>query len=293
MKAVVLGAAAGGGYPQWNCRCAVCALAWDRDPRAPWRTQSSLAVTLDGDSWVVLNASPDLGSQIRATDALHPRQPRHSPIRAVLLSGAEIDQVAGLLHMREGAPFDLIALAPALAAVEANPMFAAVPARPVAATGAIALPGGLEAELFPVAGKVPLYLEGAAPQLQSEAGEAAGIRISGGGRSLLYVPGCAAVTDSLQAQAERADAVFFDGTLFTDDEMLRAGIGIKTARRMGHLPMTGPGGSLSWLAGLPAQRKIYVHINNTNPALIAGSPERLQIEATGVEVAQDGMEVEL
>lgn len=293
MKAIVLGAAAGGGFPQWNCRCRVCALAWSGDPRAPWRTQSSLAVTLDGESWVVLNASPDLGSQIRATPALWPRKERHSPIGTIILSSAEIDHVTGLLSVRERQPFDLIALAPVLAAIEANPMFAAVPARRVTATASspVALPDGLTAELFPVPGKAPLYLEDGDPQLGSEAGEAAGIRINGHGRSIVYIPGCAALTDGVRARAESADVVFFDGTLFTDDEMIRAGVGEKTGRRMGHMPITGPGGSLPWLARLPAARKIYIHLNNTNPALIEGSPERLMIEAAGVEVACDGMEV--
>lgn len=295
MKAVVLGAAAGGGFPQWNCRCRVCTLAWSGDPRAPWRTQSSLAVTLDDETWVVLNASPDLGSQIRATPALWPRQARHSPIGTIILSSAEIDHVAGLLSVRERQPFDLIALAPVLAAIDGNPMLRPVPARRVTAIASepVALAGGLMAELFPVPGKAPLYLEGANLQLESEAGETAGIRIGGGGRSLVYIPGCAVLSDRVRAEAGRADVVFFDGTLFTDDEMVRSGVGEKTGRRMGHMPITGPGDSLSWLAGLPAARKIYIHLNNTNPALIEGSPERLMIEAAGVDVAYDGMEVRL
>jgi len=294
VRAVVLGAA-GGGFPQWNCRCPVCALAWSRDPRAPWRTQSSLAVTSDGESWVVLNASPDLGSQIRATPDLWPRHERHSPIGTIILSSAEIDHVAGLLSVRERQPFDLIALAPVLAAIDDNPIFAPVPARRIVAIASelIALPGGLTAELFPVPGKAPLYLEGSDPQLESDAGETAGIRIGAGGRSLVYIPGCAVLTEAVRARAEQADALFFDGTLFSDDEMIRAGVGEKTGRRMGHMPITGAGGSLSWLAQLPVSRKIYIHINNTNPALIEGSPERLAIEAAGIEVAFDSMEVKL
>lgn len=252
-------------------------------------------MTLDEETWVVLNASPDLGSQIRATPALWPRQARHSPIGTIILSSAEIDHVAGLLSVRERQPFDLIALAPVLAAIEANPMLGPVPARRVTAIASdpVALAGGLMAELFPVPGKAPLYLEDADLQLESEAGETAGIRVSGGGRSLVYVPGCAVLSDSVRAEAGRADAVFFDGTLFSDDEMIRTGVGEKSGRRMGHMPITGPGASLSWLAGLPAARKIYTHLNNTNPALIEGSPERLMIEAAGVEVAYDGMEVRL
>lgn len=293
MKAIVLGAAAGGGFPQWNCRCEACALAWSGDMRAPWRTQASLAVTGDGESWSLVNASPDLGSQIRAARALWPRAQRHSPIGAVVLTSAEIDHVAGLLNLRERHEFDLIALDPVLAAIDANPIFAAVPARRVMAAAGrpFALPGGLVAELFTVPGKAPLYLEGEELRLESEAGETAGIRISGGGRSLVYIPGCAAITPELEARADAADLLFFDGTLFTDDEMVRTGVGTKTGRRMGHLPISGEGGSLGWLAQRRAGRKIYVHLNNTNPALIAGSPERLMIAAAGVEVAIDGMEV--
>lgn len=295
MRAIVLGAAAGGGFPQWNCRCAVCALAWAKDPRAPWRTQSSLAVTADGESWVVLNASPDLGSQIRATPDLWPRHGRHSPIGAIVLSSAEIDHVAGLLSVRERQPFDLIALAPVLAAIDDNPIFAPVSAHRIVANASepIALPGGLTAELFPVPGKAPLYLEGGDPQLESEAGETAGVRISAGGRALVYIPGCAVLTDAVRALAVPADALFFDGTLYSDDEMIRAGVGAKTGRRMGHMPISGEGGSLSWFAQLPVPRKIYIHLNNTNPALIEGSPERHAIEAAGIEVGFDGMEVKL
>lgn len=295
MRAIVLGAAAGGGFPQWNCRCRVCALAWSKDPRAPWRTQSSLAVTADGENWVVLNASPDLGSQIRATPDLWPRHERHSPIGAVILSSAEIDHVAGLLSLRERQPFELIALQPVLAAIDENPIFAPVPGHRMTATASepLALTGGLTAELFPVPGKAPLYREGGDLLLESEAGETAGIRIGAGGRSLVYIPGCAVLTDAVRAEAESADALFFDGTLYSDDEMIRAGLGEKTGRRMGHMPITGIGGSLAWLAELPVRRKVYVHLNNSNPALIAGSPERLAIEAAGVEVAFDSMEVKL
>lgn len=252
-------------------------------------------MTLDGESWVVLNASPDLGSQIRATPALWPRGERHSPISTIVLSSAEIDHVAGLLSVRERHPFDLIALAPVLDAIGANPIFAAVPARRVAANALdpIVLAGGLTAELFPVPGKVPLYLEDSVSRLESEAGEAAGIRISGRGRSIVYIPGCAALSDDVRAKVDSADVVFFDGTLCTDDEMIRAGVGEKTGRRMGHMPITGAGGSLSWLAGLPVARKVYIHLNNTNPALIESSPERLMIEDAGVAVAYDGMEVRL
>jgi pyrroloquinoline quinone biosynthesis protein B len=293
VKAVVLGAAAGGGFPQWNCRCVVCEAAWAHDERAPWRTQSGLAVTGDGEHWLLLNASPDLGSQIRATPSLWPRGRRHSPIAAVVLTSGEIDHIAGLLTLREHEGFDLVALAPVHAAIAANPVFNAVPARRLAAQpeGSIAL-AGLTVTLFPVAGKVPLYREGEAETLQSDDGETAGVRVTDGQRSLVYVPGCAASSPDLRRILEDADVVFFDGTLFTDDEMIRAEVGAKTGRRMGHMPIAGPDGSLIWLEGLPG-RTIYVHLNNTNPALIAGSPERRRIDEAGIDVAHDGMEVVL
>ena len=248
MKALVLGAAAGGGFPQWNCRCAVCALAWSGDPRVRRRTQSSVAVSRDGSSWILLNASPDIGTQIAATRALWPSgEGRHSPIASVVLTNADVDHVAGLLSLRERQMFDLIALPAVHEALAMNPIFDVV-----SATRSIdARPGdllrisdGLTVELFPVPGKVPLYLEGSDPKLGSERGETAGVLVRDGDRTLAYVPGCAEPIALGDRQIEQADAILFDGTLFTDDEMVRAGIGEKTGRRMGHVPMTG----LEWFA---------------------------------------------
>jgi pyrroloquinoline quinone biosynthesis protein B len=245
----------------------------------------------------LLNASPDIGAQIAATRALWPTgESRHSPIAAVVLTNADVDHVAGLLSLRERQKFELIALPAVHEALAMNPIFDVISAaRPVQARAGELLrtPDGLTVELFPVPGKAPLYLEGDDPKLGSEGGETAGVLVRDGDRTLAYIPGCAELTFAVLARMEQADAVFFDGTLFTDDEMVRAGVGEKTGLRMGHVPMTGRGGSLGKLAALPAHRKIYVHINNTNPALIDGSPERLEVERAGVEVAYDGMEVEL
>ena len=294
--AIVLGAAAGGGFPQWNCNCEVCRLAWAGNPRVHARTQASLAVSAGG-GWTLLNASPDLRSQIQSTRALHPRGLRNSPIESVVLTGAEIDQTAGLLSLRERSPFRLIATAVTLAAVAGNPMFAALSAD-VVSRHAVS-PGeqfsigcDVHAEFFMVPGKVPLYLEGENPDTAEESAVNVGIEIAGGGRRLAYVPGAAAMTPALLERLSRADAILFDGTLFTDDEMIRSGTGSKTGRRMGHMPIDGEGGSLAALAGLSA-RKIFVHINNTNPILIDGSPERRRVEAAGWEVAEDCMEVVL
>lgn len=297
LTAIVLGAAAGGGFPQWNCRCDVCRLAWSGDTRVRPCTQASLAVTADGVHWALLNASPDLRNQIQATPALHPGDGiRHSPVQAVVLTGAEIDQTAGLLSLRERWPLALYGTAATLAAVAANPMFAALAAdvvtrRAVVPGQTFELLAGLEAELFLVPGKMPLYLEGEAPEIEESAANV-GIELRAGGKRLAFVPGAAAMTPMLKQRLTRADVVLFDGTLFEDDEMLRTGTGTKTGRRMGHMPISGPGGTLSELSGL-TQRRIFIHINNTNPILIDGSPERQQVESVGWEVAEDGLEIVL
>jgi pyrroloquinoline quinone biosynthesis protein B len=297
LTAIVLGAAAGGGFPQWNCNCDVCRLAWAGDPRVRARTQASLAVSSDRKRWTLLNASPDLRAQIQGTTAMHPQRLRESPIAAVLLTGGEIDQTAGLLSLRERSTFTLMGTAATLAAVADNPMFGALAAdvvsrRAIAPGGTFALGDGLQAELFLVPGKLPLYLEGDDPDTASESAANVGVEITDGGKRLAYVPGAAAMTPALHARLSRADAILFDGTLYTDDEMIRSGTGIKTGRRMGHMPVDGPGGTLAALDGLSG-RKIFVHINNTNPILIDGSPQRRTVEAAGWEVAADGMEIVL
>jgi pyrroloquinoline quinone biosynthesis protein B len=296
LTAIVLGAAAGGAYPQWNCRCPVCALAWAGDARVKPRTQAGIAVSAGDRRWTLINASPDLGQQIRATRALHPQDAlRGSPIDAVVLTGAEIDQITGLLSLRESTPFTLYATPASQAAVAANAMFGAMSAmtrRAVNPGERFALSGGIEAELFMVPGKLPLYLEGEDPALAVESAANVGIEVSCDGARLVFVPGAAAVTEAMRARFAGAGAVLFDGTLFTDDEMLRAGTGQKTGRRMGHMPIDGEGGTLKALDGMAA-RRIFIHINNTNPIHIAGSPERAKAEAAGWEIAEDGMEIVL
>jgi pyrroloquinoline quinone biosynthesis protein B len=294
LTAIVLGAAAGGGLPQWNCQCRVCRLAWAGDRRVKARTQASIAVSADGDEWLLLNASPDLRAQVQATVALHPRRgTRSSPIAAVVLTGAEVDQTAGLLHLRERGVFTLFATADTLAAVAANPIFGVLAAdavtRRACKLGDIFTPArGIEAALFAVPGKAPLYLEDETPALDDETGINVGVELAAGGKRLIYVPGAAATTPSLMARLERADVVLFDGTLFDDNEMIASNTGTKTGRRMGHMPIDG--GSLPALARLSA-RRIYIHINNTNPILIEDSSERRKVEASGFEVAEDGMEI--
>lgn len=296
LTAIVVGSAAGGAFPQWNCRCPVCELAWAGDPRVQPRTQASIAISAGDGRWTLLNASPDLGQQIRATPQLHPHGGlRGSPIDAVVLTGGEIDQITGLLSLRESTPFTLYATPSSHAAVAANAMFGAMGAmnrRAINPGESFTLAGGIDASFFMVPGKVPLYLEGDAPEIGVETAANVGIELVHDGARLIFVPGAAAVSPAMRERFARADVILFDGTLFTDDEMQRSGTGQKTGRRMGHMPIAGDGGALAALAGLNA-RRIFVHINNTNPIQIEGSAERAAVEAAGWEVAEDGMEIGL
>jgi pyrroloquinoline quinone biosynthesis protein B len=296
LTAIVLGSAAGGGLPQWNCRCPVCELFWKGDSRIRPRTQAGLGVSGGDGRWVLINASPDLRQQIERTRALHPRGgSRDSPIEAVVLTGAEIDQIAGLLCLRESSPFTLYATPAAQTALAANPIFDALrmmERRRVSLGERFPLTTGLTAELFAVPGKAPLYLEGGRPMLATQTDTTCGIEIRSGSASLVYVPGAAAVTPEMLECFSRADAILFDGTLYTDDEMLRLGVGEKTGRRMGHMPIDGADGSLRALSEIKI-RRIYTHINNTNLIHIADSPERRAVEAAGWEIAEDGMEIVL
>jgi pyrroloquinoline quinone biosynthesis protein B len=296
LTAIVLGSAAGGAFPQWNCRCPVCQLAWAGDKRVRSRTQASIAVSSGDGRWTLLNASPDLGQQIRATPALHPHgELRGSPIDAVVLTGGEIDQITGLLSLRESTPLTLYATPSSHAAVAANAMFSAMTAmtrRAINPGEKFMLAGNIEASLFMVPGKLPLYLEGDDPEIGAESAANVGVELQANGARLLFVPGAAAVTPAMRERFNRADVILFDGTLFSDDEMLRTGTGQKTGRRMGHMPIDGEGGALQALDGLNA-RRIFVHINNTNPIQIDGSPERNKVEAAGWQVAEDGMEIVL
>lgn len=303
LRAIVLGAGAGGGFPQWNSAGPGCLRAREGDPRAKPRSQASLAVSADGERWLLVNASPDLRAQIAATPALHPRPAplRNSPIAAVALTGAEVDTIAGLLNLRERQAFSLYGAPQSLAVLDENPIFRALnpefvtreampmgaPFVPRDGTGA---PLGLTIEAYPVPGKVPLFAEGAGDPGVAEGGEALGLAISACGSTLHYIPGCAMMTGALRQRLMGAACVMFDGTLFTDDEMIRAGAGPKTGRRMGHMSMVD---TVVEFASLDVARRVFLHINNTNPALLEDSPERAQLAAAGWEVAEDGMEISL
>lgn len=307
MRLIVLGAAAGGGFPQWNCNCETCRRAWNG--ATPAQTQASVAVSEDGERWVLLNASPDLRAQILATPALHPRRPgRDSPIAATVLTNGDVDALAGLLTMRESWPLALYATPRVLDVLRANGIFNVLAAehvarRPMLPGAAVDLAGkdgaplGLRVEAFTVPGKVALYLEDAAIEqhLAQRSEDTIGLMISAPatGKRFYYVPACAALDGELAARLGEAPLLFFDGTLWRDDEMIRAGLGAKTGRRMGHLSVSGTAGSMAALAALGVKRKLFIHINNTNPILCLGSAERQAVEAAGWEVARDGLEIEL
>jgi pyrroloquinoline quinone biosynthesis protein B len=288
----VLGSAAGGGFPQWNCHCEICEAARG-GVRAKPRTQSSLAIRGADGPWFLVNASPDLREQLESLDA--PDGVRASPIAGVLLTDAEIDHTAGLLLMREsGAPLRIYgepgirrALSdgyPVLGALEhycGTEWVTLEPGRPQPLAGS-----SLLVEPFAAGGDAPRYVEGEL--------EASGLVFSDGGGTITYVPGLARLDDTVIARLAASDLVLVDGTFWHDDDLARQGIASdRSARDMGHVPLAGPGGTLEVLAGLERPRKVLVHINNTNPILLEDSPEREQVVRAGVEVAYDGLEVEL
>ncbi len=293
----MLGSGAGGGVPQWNCGCRVCRLAWSGDKRVRPRTQVGLALTVDGSNWVLLNASIDLRQQILATPALHPQGAgRHSPIGAVVLTNAEVDSSAGLLALRERQPLVLFGTQTTLDAIGANRIFDVVdceiaPRRAVRLGERFEPLPGIKLELFAVPGKVPLWLEEGNVTTDDIGEGTVCVAVEAAGKRLVYAPGCAHVTEDLNARIGNADVVFFDGTLFADDEMIANSLGDKTGRRMGHMPVSGPGGTLELLARQAQVRRILIHINNSNPILIEGSPEEAIVKAAGWEIAYDGMEV--
>jgi len=295
--AVVLGAAAGGGFPQWNCGCRLCTLVRQGDPRVRPATQVSVAVTGDGLGWLIVGASPDLRQQILQTPHLWPRRAgRDSPITGVVLTNADVDAIAGLLVLRERQPFTIYAPKPLLDVLADNDVFrvldpALVRRMEITPLEPIDCGGNLTLTLLPMPGKTPLYRE-TAGATEAEAGPTYAALLQAGGRTVIVAAACADITEAVLTQLRAAHVLFFDGTLFTDNEMIAAGLSTKTGARMGHVPVGGPNGTLVRLAGLPA-RRILLHINNTNPILLSDSPERRQVEAAGFEVAFDGMEVPL
>jgi pyrroloquinoline quinone biosynthesis protein B len=306
----VLGSAAGGGFPQWNCNCTTCASARAGVAGFVPRTQSSLAISANGTDWVLLNASPDLRQQINDTPELGAARDkglRHSPIKAVIVTNADVDHITGLINLREGQPFSIYGSDRVLATLAANSVFNVVnpthaPRVALPLDQSLALTGagvdlGLMVEAFAVPGKIALFLENqaAGSNYGSREGDTIGLEVTNTptGAKFFYIPGCAEVDPPLADRIRGASLIFFDGTLYTDDEMLTQGLSQKTGQRMGHISMSGPQGSMAVFEPLGVKRRIYVHINNSNPVLDDNSPARKAVEASGWEVAYDGMEVRL
>ncbi|MBL4907442.1 MAG: pyrroloquinoline quinone biosynthesis protein PqqB [Sneathiella sp.] len=311
MKIIILGAAAGGGFPQWNCNCSVCATA-RRDPElAKPRTQSSLAISVDGKHWFLMNASPDLRQQISENRPLwpHTSERRGSGISGVILTNGDVDHICGLVNLRESQRLNLYATRRILESLAANKVFDVLNPdfvgrhqivlnqtfEPVNPDGTLC---GLTITPFAVPGKVALYLEDTSAgdnNFGSQAEDTIGLKISSSdtGTCFYYVPGCAKMSVELADRLRDASLVFFDGTLWEDTEMIEAGVGIKTGQRMGHMSMSGESGTLAAFATLNVDRKIFVHINNTNPVLLEKSNPRFEAEAAGWEIGYDGMEISL
>jgi pyrroloquinoline quinone biosynthesis protein B len=308
LRVVVLGAAAGGGVPQWNCGCPVCLAARTEHPELQ-STQASIAISADSDHWFLINASPDLRQQLIARPQLHPKagKLRHSPISGVILTNGEIDAVAGLLSMREGWPFTIYAHSKVLSILKANSIFNVLSEKnvrrqpieinktfePALSDGS---PSGIEILPFAIPGKSAWYLEGHAhPAGDDGAGDTLGLRISdkATGRHFYFLAACAGVTDDLKSRLAGAALIFFDGTVWRDDELIAAGLGNKTGQGMGHIAMSGERGAIESLAGLDIGQKIFLHINNSNPALLRTSPERKIAERAGWQIPADGTEITL
>jgi len=299
LSIIVLGTAAGGGVPQWNCGCDNCRAARNGHPELK-ATQASIAVSADGQHWFLINASPDLRQQLADTPALHPRALRHSPIAGVILSNGEVDAIAGLLSLREGTAFNLYGHQRVLDLLDANSIFnvlkpALVPRIAIKPDEAFeprlpdGTPSGLEILPFVAPGKAALFVEESSA---NEEGDTLGfvIRDKVSAESFVFLAACAALTPEVARYLAGARLVFFDGTLFSDDEMIRAGLSQKTGQRMGHMAMSA---AIPALDGLGIERKIFLHINNSNPALMPGSPERQAVEQAGWLLPADGMEITL
>lgn len=297
----VLGSAAGGGFPQWNCTCPVCRAVRDGSRPARPRTQSSIAVSADHRQWFLFNASPDVHAQIEATPALHPTSGpqggRAVPIGAVLLTDAELDHTLGLLLLREGRGLQLHTtevvhdtLRDGTALLRTLEAYCPVKWHPVVPDAELPLGDGLSYRAFDVpTTKRPRFGAG------SGTGRVVGYRVTDqrSGRALVYLPGVQEFTVAVRDQLDGCACLLVDGTCWDDDELIRLGLGGRTARELGHLPIHGPGGSLERLAPLPIDRKLYTHVNNTNPILLEDSPERRTVERHGMEVAVDGLELRI
>jgi pyrroloquinoline quinone biosynthesis protein B len=296
----VLGSAAGGGFPQWNCGCDNCAAVRRGEPGFQARSQESVAVSSDGASWFLLNVSPEVRAQLESCAALGPRAARHSPITGLVLTNGDLDHCLGLLSLRESHPLVVYATESVRAGFSTGNVLYRTLER---FAGQVTWPGlalererplgdtGLHVTAIPTPGKLPLHLEGMRqPSLEDNIGLV--IRDAASGGRLAYFSGVAGPSEAVTRAIAGADAVFFDGTFWSSEELIVAGLGRRRAEDMAHWPVGGPEGSLAFLARQPG-RRILIHINNTNPILREGSAERRALAAVGIEVATDGMELRL
>ena len=301
MELIVLGAAAGGGLPQWNCAGGQSHYVWN-DNR-PAQTQASVAVGRPELGYVVINASPDLRQQIIQTPTLHPRSNhqdgvRNSPIQAVIVTNADVDNIAGLLNLREKQAFDIYGPTKVLEILNENSIFAVldpefVRQHPLETQETISPLPGLDIELFTVAGKAPLYLEDRLGIESGDLGFTSGIEIRTETGKTLVISSCAAIDQPLLERIQTADHLLFDGTVFEDDEMPKLGLGSKTGRRMGHLPISGSDGPLARLAECPLQTKRFFHINNSNPIWDPQSDAYQRIRSAGWDICHDGLVLQI
>ncbi len=310
MQVEILGTAAGGGFPQWNCACRNCRSLRGGTFPGKSRTQLQVAVSSDGISWFLLNASPDLRTQIEANPFLHPRgNTRHSPISGVLLASADLDQSLGLLLLRERQPMQIFATASVRKILrEDNSMFAMLHRNLNQARWQDIVPGtafelfsptgersGIQCLPVSVATRFPSYVSAKRACELDSAESVVGLILhdAKSGKRLGFFPVVASLDHNLLQQLGSLDVLLFDGTFWTDDELIKLQGGGQTARQMGHIPVSSPGGSLDLLSGLRRPRKMFVHINNTNPLLDGTGPEDRELRARGWEVAEDGCHLDL
>ncbi|HEX5386870.1 MAG TPA: pyrroloquinoline quinone biosynthesis protein PqqB [Gemmatimonadales bacterium] len=302
VQIILLGTAAGGGFPQWNCWCPPCRTARSNPARARPRTQSSAAVSVDGSRWFLLNASPDIREQLTRLPSPVPTGARHVPVAGVVATDAELDHTLGIVLLREGRWLRLYTTCAVAEVLERDSRLLPVTrafadvdlvelhlGRQVALRYAHGTETGVTVEAFAVPAGPPRFASTEAE------GHTVGLllRDSATGGVCAFVPGCGGLDKRLMSRLHAADLVLFDGTFWTDDELIALGIGDRTARQMDHLPMSGPEGSLELLATLPGRHRVYTHINNTNPVLVEGSPERALVERAGLTVGMDGMHFEI
>jgi len=304
LQVLVLGSAAGGGFPQWNCGCKNCVCVRAEEPGWHARTQDSLAVSLDGKGWWLLNASPDVLHQVQRNRELWPMGLRHSPIKGVVLTNGDLDHVLGLLQLRESQPLTIYATQrvidglrtnSALRTLERSPDHVAWRSlrlgQPSELTASDAIPSGISVLPFAVPGKPPLHLMSA---FEPSREDNIGLRLYASGApassAAVYASAVASLAEPVPELDECA-ALFLDGTFWSEDELPGQGIGTAPARAMAHLPIGGAHGSLQALARLDVARRVYTHINNTNPILDPGSAERAAVEAGGWLVARDGLKL--